>query len=128
MITLQHPVVEEALHQGLDDWVGLTTIASLVSEEAPSWWQENAAPGPGAVKAETLAVCDFLLSNDLMRAGELSNSTADPSDFLDWPGEPPQILERITREWDVLMSLDRFELCWFRSTESGREAGETIND
>jgi hypothetical protein len=127
VITLQHPVVEEVLYQGLEDWVGLTTIASLITEEAPSWWQKDEAPGPDDVKTETLAVCDFLLSNDLMRAGELSNSTADPSDFLDWPGEPPQIMERIARDWDALMSLDRFEPCWFRSTESGREAGEAIN-
>lgn len=127
MITLQHPVVEEVLYQGLEDWVGLTVIAGLVQEEAAAWRQEDGAPGPEAVKAETLAVCRFLLCHDLMRAGELSNSTADPSDFLDWPGESSQILERIERNWDFLMSLDHFEPCWFRSTAAGREAGEGVD-
>ncbi|QMU78405.1 hypothetical protein GXW83_24565 [Streptacidiphilus sp. PB12-B1b] len=126
MITLNHPVVEEVLYQGLDDWVGLTVIQRLVESETAAWWKAHTAPSPQDIKTEALAVCAFLLSHDLMHAGELSNSTDDSGDFLDWPGGPDEILNRINRDWDNLTSLDHFEPCWFRSTPAGITAGQAV--
>jgi hypothetical protein len=127
MITLKHPIVEEVLYQGLEDWVMLTTIVCLVEQETPAWWRGTVQPGPDEIKAETLAVCEFLLSNGLMCAGELSKSVADPAAFLDWPQDAHQTLERINGEWDHLVSLEHFEPCWFRSTASGLEAGKAVD-
>lgn len=127
MITLNDPVVEEILYQGLSDYVALTTIRAMVIAEASAWWHGDDSPDSTAVRQQTLAVCDFVLRNDLMSPGSLSNSTSDPSDFLPWPGTPSQALTRIDRDWDYLTSLDHFEPCWFKSTPEGIRAGEQID-
>ena len=81
MINLKDPVVEEILYQGMSDYVALTTVRALVVEESASWWAGQEAPDAGAIRQRTLAICDFVLSENLMHAGSLSNSTADLTDF-----------------------------------------------
>ncbi|MBU3060681.1 hypothetical protein KO481_03985 [Nocardia sp. NEAU-G5] len=126
MITLKDPVVEEILYQGLSDFVALTTIRALVIDEADSWWNGRGRPDAADIQARTLAVCEFILVNELMHAGRLSNSTDDPNDFLEWVGDPAGVLERINAEWDYLTSLDHFEPCWFASTPRGVAAGRQV--
>jgi hypothetical protein len=126
MITLKDPVVEEILYQGVSDFVALTTIRALVIDETDSWWNCRRPPEAADIRGRTLIVCEFVLINDLMHAGALSNSTDDPNDFLEWPGKPADVLERIDTEWDYLVSLDHFEPCWFASTPSGVQAGKQV--
>ncbi|MCD0484584.1 hypothetical protein LO771_19835 [Streptacidiphilus sp. ASG 303] len=114
-----NPVVEEILYQGLTDWIGLTTVVSLIEEEA-------ADATPEGVKAETLRLIRYLLDEGLARAGELSNSAFDSGDFLDWPGDTAMILGRITSDWEDLTSLDHFEPCWLRLTDRGREIAQAL--
>ncbi|MFI2186214.1 hypothetical protein [Streptomyces sioyaensis] len=127
MVSLENPVVEEVLFQGLEDWVGLTTVVALVESEKESWWNQPGEPASRDIKDAALLVVKFLLSSGLMKAGELSTSNADQYDFLDWPGGTEKILEHISDEWVELTSLDRFEPCWLRSTNAGLEAGRAID-
>lgn len=120
------PVVEEMLYQAVDDWVALTTVIHLVKSEQEAWWRSEGEPGDEDVRAATLTRIEFLLDNGLMKVGELSSSTEDPSDFLDWPGTTKQVLEYIDEEWEHLTSLAHFEPCWLRATEAGLEAGRSI--
>ncbi|MCQ4081123.1 hypothetical protein NGB36_11040 [Streptomyces sp. RB6PN25] len=123
MITLRHPAVEGALAEGRQDWVPLSFLAGMVEEDTPRWKSEKRHPSEEEIKAETIAVCDFLLREGLMRVGELSNSTEDPGDFLPWVGD---IRGRISRDWDFLMSREHFEPCWLEITERGRHEAEKI--
>ncbi|MFE2229120.1 hypothetical protein [Streptomyces kronopolitis] len=127
MVSLEDPVVEEVLFQGVDDWVGLTTVITLVESEKGTWWNQPGEPAPGDIKDAALLVVKYLLSSGLMKAGELSTSNAEQYDFLDWPGGTQKILEYISDEWVTLTSLDRFEPCWLRSTDAGLEAGRAID-
>ncbi|MCZ1007348.1 hypothetical protein [Streptomyces lydicus] len=107
--------------------MGLTTVVALVESEKESWWNQPGEPASRDIKGAALVVVKSLLSTGLMKAGELSTSIADQCDFLDWPGSTQKILEYISDEWGELTSLDRFEPCWLRSTDAGREAGRAID-
>jgi hypothetical protein len=126
-MNLDNPVVEEILYQGLTDWIGLTTVVALVEQEKESWWLKESPPPPDSVKAETFNVIRYLLVEDLVRVGELSNSAFDEADFLDWPGTTDALLGRIASDWDQLTSLEGFEPCWLRTTEKGCEYGRLLD-
>lgn len=126
-MNLGNPVVEEILYQGLTDWIGLTTVVALVEQEKESWWPKESSPPPDSVKAETLNVIRYLLEEDLVRVGELSNSSHHEADFLDWPGTAEAVLGRIATDWEQLTSLDKFEPCWLRTTGKGREYGRLLD-
>ena len=122
-IVAPHPAVEGALAEGRHDWVPLSFLAGMVEEDTPRWESGQYHPSEEEMKAETIAVCGFLLREGLMRVGELSNSTEDSDNFLPWTGD---ITERISRDWDFLMSREHFEPCWLEITERGRSEAEKI--
>ncbi|WP_405495464.1 hypothetical protein [Nocardia sp. NBC_00511] len=117
----------EVLYQSLSDYVALTVLHGLVEESTHEWWRGEGAPDPAVVRCRSLEICMYLLGEGLMRVGALSNSAADSVDFLEWSGDAEELMGRISREWDHLMSLEHFEPCWLRGTPAGLCAGGQLS-
>lgn len=126
-VSLSDSVVAEVLYQGLSDYVALTVLHGLVEESTHEWWRGEGAPDPAVVQCRSLEVCMYLLGEGLMLVGALSNSAADSVDFLEWSSGAEELVGRIFREWDHLMSLEQFEPCWLLSTPAGLRAGEELS-
>ena len=126
MIYANDPVAEEILFQGVEDYVALTVITSLVVDEIGEESNEPYESISRVAKERTLSTCEFLLSRELMTVGSLSNNTQDPDDFVPWKGTVSQLITRIDRDWDALVSLDNFEPCWFKRTDAGTTEGTAI--
>lgn len=100
-------VVVEVLEEGLDDWVQVWQIASLVVEVAGVF-------EPIAVRRLGLQVIRYLLESHLMEVGDVNEVG-----FKRWEMPLDKSLAAIESDWPTDRIPTLGDMCWLSNTELG---------
>ena len=100
--------VHELLIRGLDDWLQLAEVVSVVSSAMPT--REEAE-----TRSATLETIQQMLARGLIQVGEVT-----PGGFSAWQLPPDVTLRRIVERGDALGGMPGLgDVCWFSNTTAG---------
>lgn len=106
----------EVLLEGLDDYLGLWEFVASV--------RDNGTVSPRTVREEVLTLVRKLLEEGLVEAGFPTREGG----FAPEDAEAPELLERISGEWDELnREPDIGDIVWFKLTDKGRRHARKLD-
>jgi hypothetical protein len=108
-------VIDELLLRGLDDWLQLAEVVSVVGSADPALSNDEK-------KVRTLEVVIEMLDGGLVEAGDV---TADG--FVSWQLSPTMAINTIVDRWSRLEGMPGIgEVCWLANTAAGDAAATTV--
>jgi hypothetical protein len=111
-------IVDEVLVSGLDDWVMLVQVESLVR-------QGRGGLSPDTAIGETVGAVAEMLTGGLVEVGDVR----EPAGFMPWGVPPADAVARIRSEWRALgRDLEMGDICWLSNTALGDERAAQIRD
>lgn len=114
-------VVRELLIAGLDDWMYVAQMGSIVRDvlKIPGLWES--AETQAAVRVATCAAIATMLERDLVRVGTLRDAR-----FVACPLGAGPTLAQIDSEWRNLGRISLGDIGWCETTSLGKEVGERL--
>jgi hypothetical protein len=113
----EQDVINEVLICGLDDWLYLAEVKSIVHKALGDHVSETELIEP------TIRVVEYLQQEELMEVGSLVPGKG----FQRWESEKNLATVRIRREWNELRRpLSLWDICWLSLTEKGKQEAKRI--
>jgi hypothetical protein len=110
-------LISELLDRGLDDWIQLAEVVSLVHPSV------GALQSDAQVKDATLEMVRHMVEHGLVHVGDV---TADG--FVPWGLGRDETIERIRQRWnDLPGSPGLGEVCWLANTTEGDARAHRLN-
>ncbi len=107
-VTTVDTCAAEVLKRGLDDWIQVAEVVSVVQSVAKQ-------PTNADIRRMALEVIEELVRGDFMRAGDVTSEG-----FTEWPITPTEVIQKITNEWNALSRFPELgEICWLSNTSKG---------
>jgi hypothetical protein len=108
-------VIDELLLRGLDDWLQMAEVVSVVGSADPAL--------PNAEKkVRALGVVTKMLDGGLVEAGDVTSDG-----FVSWRLSPRMAIDTIVERWSRLEDMPGIgEVCWLANTEAGAAAAKTV--
>jgi len=108
-------IQQAVLVEGLDDWVGLWTVAREV--------REGGGRASEVVRQQVVDLIRQLNEAGYVRVGHPTSEGT----FRAWKLSPAEAAERIGEEWSALgRDPDIGEICWLENTELGDEVARQV--
>jgi hypothetical protein len=102
-----HRMAEDLILRGADDWVMAAEVAEVVRKG-------GGATEDWSVRKRSLLLMRYVLENDLMAIGDLSDGG-----FFEWGISIDEAMGRVDRLWDGLDGPpDLGEICWLQNTDA----------
>ncbi|WP_327075536.1 hypothetical protein OG196_43175 (plasmid) [Kitasatospora purpeofusca] len=109
---IDNRVFADILIEGMDDWVPIDQLIWAAKEEV----------GRGLWKNYFAELLVFLVENDLIQIGELTEGGFSP-----WIGEPARILQLVTEDLESLSWDPRLgSRAWISNTGTGNDLARTL--
>ena len=102
--------VEDILKRGLDDWVQMAEIVSVVRSMLGKAEEQT-------VQNHTMEIIRIVIQEGLMKAGDVTQTG-----FHEWQVSSGEAIEIIERRWAVLGRSPKLgEICWLSNTDRGSD-------
>lgn len=109
---------EKILQIGLDDWLYLAMVESVVHEDMPDLDDDE-------LRETTIQIVQDLALSGLIEIGDL---TGEGGRFVKWQISIPQAIDRIRREWLLLdQPISIGDVCWLSNTTEGDRRTSAIS-
>lgn len=112
-------IQRELLLEGLDDFVGLWEVATIVRASLGD-------VSPDLIRDTSMRSVRPLLLGGYWAAGDSPYATKNK--FREWDVSGEEAAERINREWRQLgKDPDLLEICWFKNTALGNKVATALS-
>jgi hypothetical protein len=116
---MKQDLIKEILICGLDDWLYLAEVASMVQCSI------GVPVRTIAVMEPSLRLVEQLLQNGLIQVGDLPESQG--SSFRPWNMRSEEVIDALRNQWLALEKpISLGEICWLSLTEKGTQEAKRI--